>query len=205
MERFPSSLPGEREALDRERIVKAAMALVDREGPDALTMRRLGIEMGVKGMSLYNHIPNKESLVSDIVQLMFSQVRATNIEAGSWKEEMREVMRSFRNVGLAHPNAFALYSARPASPVHPERNSVGLLVEAGFPRQTAQFVVRVLSSYVVGMVSREVAGAWQSTPDAKHDSLDEVFELGLSSLLDGLEIRLTEARNEGSSPKVTAD
>src|SRR5207248_11528910 len=63
-----------RERLTRERVVEAAIALVDAEGIDALTMRRLGKELGVEGMALYTHVENKDGLLNAVSQQILSEL-----------------------------------------------------------------------------------------------------------------------------------
>jgi AcrR family transcriptional regulator len=177
------------------------MQLVDREGTHALSMRRLGKELGVTGMSFYNHVPNKEALVSDVIKEMFSEIAAPDGASTSWKDHMRGVMRSFRRVGLAHRYIFQLYAARPRNEILRTGDDIAILQQAGFEGPVASFALRTLSSYVVGFVSREVAGAWSGGPIRPDGSLrpegataplDEVFEFGLTSILDGLEDQLVD-------------
>ena len=66
---------GRSEPLSREEIVDAALAIVDAEGLEALTMRRLGAALGVEAMTLYYHVPNKEALLDLTVERMRSEMR----------------------------------------------------------------------------------------------------------------------------------
>src|ERR1700736_3062795 len=101
-----------REPLGREKILGAAMKLVDAEGLEALSMRRLGSELGVEGMSLYRHVRNKEALLYSLVEQMYAEIDPEAPLHGDWKERLISVMRSYRQVGLKHPHIFMLSLSR---------------------------------------------------------------------------------------------
>ena len=63
-----------RPPLTKERVLQAAVDLADREGLDALTMRRLGADLGVEAMSLYKHVANKEAILNGIVELVVGEI-----------------------------------------------------------------------------------------------------------------------------------
>ena len=102
----------ERTPLNRDRIARAALGLVDSEGLAALTMRRLGSELGVEAMSLYNHVTNKDDLLDAIVDRVYAEVElpATDLP---WKEQARGVFRGFRQVEVE-----VLRSALKARTIH---------------------------------------------------------------------------------------
>jgi TetR/AcrR family transcriptional regulator, tetracycline repressor protein len=77
------------EALSRGRILDAALRLVDEEGMGALTMRRLGAELGVNPMSIYHHLPGKDAVISGLVELVFSGMRMRYSEGSSWQDRVR--------------------------------------------------------------------------------------------------------------------
>jgi TetR/AcrR family tetracycline transcriptional repressor len=89
--------------LTRERIVTAALALIDEAGLDALSMRRLGRELGVDPMAVYHHVPNKDELLRAVVHQVFAELRVPHKE-GTWQERVREWAAAYREVALAHPN-----------------------------------------------------------------------------------------------------
>jgi TetR/AcrR family tetracycline transcriptional repressor len=89
--------------LTRERIVTAALALIDEAGLDALSMRRLGRELGVDPMAVYHHVPNKDELMREVVRKVFAELRVPRRE-GTWQERVREWANTYRAVALAHPN-----------------------------------------------------------------------------------------------------
>src|SRR5882724_2130797 len=96
-----------RRALDQPQVVRAALALLDEEGLDALTMRRLSERLGVKAASLYRHVRNKEELLqllADEINGEIPLVRST----GHWRATVREMARNVRNGLLAHRDAAQL-------------------------------------------------------------------------------------------------
>lgn len=88
------------------------MALLDDEGLGALTMRRLGSELGVEGMALYRHFPNKDALVDAVAAHLLDLVELPHPETVPWREGVHAVANSYRAVGLAHPIAFRLFATR---------------------------------------------------------------------------------------------
>jgi TetR/AcrR family transcriptional regulator, tetracycline repressor protein len=105
-----STEPPARTPLTRERIVRAALALVDEAGLGALTMRRLGAELGVEAMSLYKHVAGKEAILDGIRELLIAEFAATLPPgpATGWRDDLARFARAYRSVGRAHPEAFAL-------------------------------------------------------------------------------------------------
>lgn len=89
--------------LTRQAILTAALALVDEQGIDALSMRRLAAALKVDPMSIYHHVPNKAALVSGLVQTVFSEM-ALPAPGGSWPVQVRAWARAYRDLALAHPN-----------------------------------------------------------------------------------------------------
>ena len=102
-----------RRPLTRARILTAALRLVDREGLEALSMRRLGQALGVEAMSLYNHVPNKAAVLDGLVELLLGELEIPGPEAGDWWERIRRIAHSYRRSAHAHPHAFPLAVTRP--------------------------------------------------------------------------------------------
>jgi AcrR family transcriptional regulator len=98
--------------LQRTEIVDAALQLLDDEGLGALTMRRLGGELGVEGMALYRHFPNKDALVDAVAAHLLDLVELPDPETIPWRQGVHDVVNSYRAVALAHPIAFRLLATR---------------------------------------------------------------------------------------------
>jgi AcrR family transcriptional regulator len=100
--------------LHRTEIVDAALQLLDDEGLNALTMRRLGGELGVEGMALYRHFPNKAALLDAVAAHLLDLVDLPDPETVPWRQGLHEVAQSYRAAALAHPIAFRLFATRHA-------------------------------------------------------------------------------------------
>src|ERR671910_3474527 len=101
-----------RQPLSRRRILEAAVRLVDRGGLEALSMRKLGSELGVEAMSLYNHVPNKGALLDGMVEVLLGELEVPPENHG-WEERVRDGYRAFRRLAHEHPNVFPLLVERP--------------------------------------------------------------------------------------------
>jgi AcrR family transcriptional regulator len=90
-----------RPPLTRERALRAAVELADREGLAELSMRRLAAVLGVEAMSLYHHVPNKEAILSGMVDLVFAEIDLPPRD-GPWQSALRRRMSSMREVLVRH-------------------------------------------------------------------------------------------------------
>ena len=92
------------EVLSRRRILEAALRLVDEEGRGALSMRRLGAELGVNPMSIYHHLPGKDAVISGLVELVFSGMRVPYPDGSPWQDQVRAWAETYRDLVRSHPN-----------------------------------------------------------------------------------------------------
>ena len=92
MARKPTAAKKRRDPLSRERVLRAALEIADKEGIDALSMRRLGEDLGVKAMSLYKHVPNKDAVLDGMVDIVVGEITLPAI-GGDWRAEMRKRAR----------------------------------------------------------------------------------------------------------------
>jgi TetR/AcrR family transcriptional regulator, tetracycline repressor protein len=92
------------ESLSRGRILEAALRLVDEEGMGALSMRRLGAELSVNPMSIYHHLPGKDTVISGLVELVFSGMEVRYPDGSPWQEQVRAWARAYRDLARSHPN-----------------------------------------------------------------------------------------------------
>lgn len=171
---------GTREPLSRERIVREALALVDADGLEALTMRRLGERLGVEAMSLYGHVDGKQGLVEGMVDLLWGEVeRGVEGDAGDWRATLASLARSLRGVGGAHPSAFTLISG--ASPfTKPMLRTLAAGLEAmrtaGFDDERAAKTLNAVVGYASGYAAME-AGCREIADEACRDELEATVEL----------------------------
>jgi AcrR family transcriptional regulator len=146
-------------ALNRARVIEAAVDLADVEGLNALTMRSLAVALGVKPMSLYNHIGGKEDLLDGMVDFVFARIDRPQTDK-PWRSEIRARAVSSRAVLLRHPWALSLMDSRsspgPATLAH--HNAVaGVLLKNGFSPAMAARAYAIVDAYVYGFVLQEAA------------------------------------------------
>jgi AcrR family transcriptional regulator len=161
MERPPKRTRAHRAGLSREQVLDAALDLADREGAAALSMRRLGTELGVEAMTLYHYLPSKDALLDGMVERIMAEA-AAGPEDGPWDQALIGYARSLRAALLRHPGAALLVATRPA--VTPEtlrtaERGLGLLCAAGFPLGRALDTINALTLLVVAHAASEVATA----------------------------------------------
>ncbi|THV30011.1 TetR/AcrR family transcriptional regulator [Glycomyces paridis] len=144
---------GQKAGLTRGAVLDGAVRLVDREGLGKLSMRRLGAEVDVEAMTLYNYFANKDALLDGLVEHLFSRATLALADTGTWRERMRDYAHALRKTLVEHPNLVPLVVSRPA--VTPEslrvmEDGLAVLREAGFPARTALDLVYSLNEYVIG-------------------------------------------------------
>jgi AcrR family transcriptional regulator len=142
--------------LERERIVSTALKIVDRGGLKALSMRKLGAELGVDPMAVYYHIPNKQALLDAIVEAVMAGIDLSVDHPGDRAEErILGAARVYRDALLAHANALPIVLARgPATPaaLRPVERLIGILRDAGLPPAQAFAGMQLIAAAVRGAV-----------------------------------------------------
>jgi AcrR family transcriptional regulator len=141
------------------RSLTAALDLIDRDGADALSMRRLGAELGVEAMTLYHYLPNKDALLDGIVERVMAQAE-TGLADAPWDQALTAYARTLRAALLRHPGAARLVASRPA--VTPEtlraaERGLALLCDAGFPLGRALDTLNALTLFTVAHAASEVS------------------------------------------------
>ncbi|MEN9223110.1 MAG: TetR/AcrR family transcriptional regulator C-terminal domain-containing protein, partial [Thermostichus sp. BF3_bins_97] len=143
--------------LSRERILQAALDLADAEGLEALSMRRLAQVLGVKAMSLYNHIANKDDLIDAMVDQVISEIEFPS-PAPDWKTAMRQRAISAHQVLVRHAWATLPMVSRmnvgPAMLRYVDA-TLGCLREAGFSPEMADHAWNALDSHIYGFTLQE--------------------------------------------------
>jgi AcrR family transcriptional regulator len=151
----PSGKP--RIPLNRERVLRAAVAFADENGIAALTMRKLGETLGVEAMSLYNHVENKDQLLDGMVDLVFGEIDLPG-SGVDWKTAMRDRAESARRALRRHPWAIALMSTRtsPGSATLRHHDAViGNLRAGGFSIPMTAHAFSAIDSYIYGFALQE--------------------------------------------------
>ncbi|MEU3571644.1 TetR/AcrR family transcriptional regulator C-terminal domain-containing protein [Kitasatospora sp. NPDC036755] len=158
--------PERRGRLSRPLVLGAAVALVDREGLGALTMRRLATELGVESMALYRYTPGKEALIDGLVEAYFDEINS-RLRAGSvrgphgdgWRAELRRIAQAFAATAHAHPEILPLVATRPlavpvarrpASVLELTEHILAVLARAGFDDAGALTVYRTFVAWNLG-------------------------------------------------------
>jgi AcrR family transcriptional regulator len=148
-----------RTPLTRDRVLRAAVDLADRDGIGSLSMRKLAQELGVEAMSLYHHVASKDVILDGLIDLVFSEIDLPLGEA-DWKAAMRRRAISAREALRRHPWATGLMESRstpgPATLRHHDA-VLGILRNAGFPLELAAHAYSLLDSYIYGFALQETS------------------------------------------------
>ena len=212
-----------RHPLNKERVLRAAIALADKRGIEALSMRKLAEELGVEAMSLYHYVSNKDELLDGITDIVASEIEAPPAR-GDWKSAVRTSAISFHDALARHPWACSLMmsSVGPARLRYME-SLLRRLREAGFSPQLTHHAYHALDSHIIGFTlwAAGYTTAMRADPSAVESFLEQVpadqypyflehadqhmkptkrdavseFEFGLDLILDALEkIRRTRKK-----------
>lgn len=157
---MPTSRTAPGESLGRERIQAAALELIDQEGLQAFSMRKLGKMLGCEAMSIYHHFPNKDHILDGLVERLVGGVSIPPRSLNGL-DRLRALARSWREMTLRHPNMWPLLMA------HRLNSAVCLvflnevfvaLKDAGLDNETAARLFKVVSYFMMGAALDEIAG-----------------------------------------------
>jgi AcrR family transcriptional regulator len=142
-------------ALTRERILKKAVRMADRDGFDAVTLRRIASELGVHVTSLYNHVPTREAITDGIVEMLIDEAKLPSGPIG-WEEWVRSFFTAMGTVAATHPGAFTALHRRPVQGVHATASfevALEAFAKAGFGPEDAYSAVKAttLTALSVGL------------------------------------------------------
>lgn len=157
----------DRAPLTRQRVLDTAIEMVDRDGLDALSMRKIGSELGVEAMSLYKHVANKDAVLDGLVEHLWTDVHNTITEHTEWPEQLRSYAHAIRDTMHKHPQAASLLLSRcllPTQLLEIYATLIESLQDAGFDEATAARTVRALGGFALGYVSSELycLGVWRT-------------------------------------------
>ncbi|WP_017597504.1 TetR/AcrR family transcriptional regulator [Nocardiopsis lucentensis] len=205
----------QRVTLNRHLVIEAGIRLADAEGADALSMRRLGRELGVEAMALYNHVDNKDDLLDGMIERAAEEIELPE-DGADWREFARRRAVSAHDVLMRHPWLPALWTARitlgPARMRYMDR-ALRNLRESGFPPDLLDSGYHAVENHIVGHAMQAIGfpldaeemrelgePLLRSSPLAEypdlvahirhhleHPSRGDAFEFGLDLILDGLE------------------
>jgi AcrR family transcriptional regulator len=178
---------GTRRRLTRHDVLVAALRLIDDQGVDALSMRRLGRALECDPMRLYRFAASKDELLDGIVELVLSELQVpTDPPAHTWPDVLRAVALTYRDLALRHPHVVPLLVTRPLSTplglrplgtLRPLEALLELLIRAGFDARGALHAYRLYLGFLQGHVLTELQERVQNA-----DETDALLRLGLYRL-----------------------
>ncbi|WP_404388799.1 TetR/AcrR family transcriptional regulator C-terminal domain-containing protein [Humibacillus xanthopallidus] len=174
-----------RGTLSRDEVLAAAVRLVDADGLDGLTMRRLGQELGRDPMALYRYTRNREALLDGVAEHVLDQLDIPT-EGSEWQVELRRIAHDVRALAMAHPHVVPLLvtrppmtplGLRPLGTLRPLERILELLTNAGFPPADALHVYRTYFGFLFGSLLNELQ-------EVSHDpeESEALLRLGLHRL-----------------------
>lgn len=171
--------------LSRESLVRAALEIIDEDGVEGLSMRRLGRALARDPMSLYRHATTKAELLDGVAEAVLADLSVDTAD-GDWAAQLRAFARQFRGLALAHPNVIPLLVTRPlATPIalrplgtlRPLEAILELLIHAGFSTVNALHVYRSFYGFIQGHVLNELQEIVENAEET-----DDLLRLGLHRL-----------------------
>ncbi|AXE27665.1 TetR/AcrR family transcriptional regulator [Streptomyces globosus] len=204
--------------LSRDRIVEAAGALVDAEGLEAVSTRRLAAALGVSGPSLYNHFRTKDEILDAVADAVSARVDLSMFEAGSgrdWREALHAWAHSYRDALAGHPNLVPVLARGPGRRPAGLRLAdavFGAMTAAGWPPAQATRIGALMRYFILGSAVGSFARGFVDDREAydpadyphlgrahllaeRQREVDEgAFETGLTALLDGLSLQYAALR-----------
>jgi AcrR family transcriptional regulator len=198
--------------LNRQRIVAQAIAIIDADGLEALSTRRLARELNVRAPSLYNHFATKEEILDAAADAIIAEVDLSMFGRDPWPVALASWARAYRAALAAHPNAVPFLAHGPArrpAALRLAEAVFGALVDAGWPPRYATRIGATMRYFVAGSALGSFALGFVDDPSLyAHDyphlaeahrlrdhqrEVDEgAFELGLAALIAGLVRRFEE-------------
>jgi AcrR family transcriptional regulator len=218
--------PRDRTPLTRDRILRAALAIADREGLAAISMRRIGEALGVEAMSIYNHVANKAAVLDGIFETVLGELPAAE-PPRSWQTALQDRARALRAVLRTHPHVLPLFATRPAvTPASLTQLEAALTIlrRAGFTVEHALLAFQSLFAFVLGHTI--AAYSPRSSGEAAHPAyaalskadyphlveaaavldrydFDREFELGLEAMVLGLGAQRARRRRARADARST--
>ncbi|WP_330342222.1 TetR/AcrR family transcriptional regulator [Streptomyces sp. NBC_00557] len=205
-------------------IYAAALRLIDEDGVEALTMRKLATVLDANPMSLYHHVPNKEAVLRGVTRMVGAQFRTVTLEDAPWQERLRLLATDFRTLARRHPELMAYSFSHQPDFIQADdpfwTALTAIVAAAGVPLPEVPEIAALIVAVVVGVLAAELNGAlhqWANLkppgPDADGEDgptdaspgstgagtagpdRDHMFRLVMDMLITGLESRLTAGRD----------
>ncbi|WP_293995856.1 TetR family transcriptional regulator [Streptomyces sp.] len=199
-------------------IYDAALKIIDEDGVEALTMRKLATQLDANPMSLYHHVPNKEAVLRGVARTVGAQFRTVTLQDAPWQERIRLLATDFRTLAHRHPELMAYSFSHQPDFIQPDdpfwTTLTAIVAAAGVPQPEVPETAALMIAVVIGVLSAELNGSlqlWASlkppgaaadadeVTDADKADLDQdhMFRLVIDTLITGLEGRLANGRGAG--------
>ncbi|NGO13055.1 TetR/AcrR family transcriptional regulator [Streptomyces sp. HC44] len=200
-------------ALSREQIVSEAVQLLDAEGIEALSMRKLGARLDAGATSLYRHVANKDELIELVVDEIYGEIEvAVADDPAAWREGAARCAHSLRAAILRHPWIASVLGEMGMSYLGPNmmrlsENMLALFSRAGFPLDEADQAIGTLFAYVTGMSTSEAA--WLTklarSGQTEQDWVDRLWPAAEAAAQPYPHLREGYAEARGKDPRESRD
>ncbi|WP_432076647.1 TetR/AcrR family transcriptional regulator [Streptomyces wuyuanensis] len=144
-------------------IYVAALRLIDADGVEALTMRKLATTLDVNPMSLYHHVPNKDAVLRGVTRMVGAQFHTVTLEHAPWQERTRLLATDFRTLAYRHPKLTAYSFSHQPDFIQPDdpfwTALTAIVAAAGVPRSKAPEIAALIAAVVVGILTAELNGS----------------------------------------------
>jgi TetR/AcrR family tetracycline transcriptional repressor len=215
----PDTTAIRRDPLSRDRILQVAMRIADAEGHEALSMRRIAAELDATPMALYNHVPNKEALLTGIAGRLLEEIDLAAIDFSDWTTAIKSGYGEFRRVLLRHPNLLPILQRKSeVSPdaMRPIELALSILRSAGLTTENAFNAHCALTGFTMGHVLWQVTSPLfdeeggaahalehqrmlpadqfpnihEALPSIENCDMDAAFDFGMDAIIEGLKTKI---------------
>ncbi|MFN4002092.1 TetR/AcrR family transcriptional regulator [Microcella sp.] len=195
-----------RDALSHDRVLRAALALADAHGLEALTMRRLGTELGVEAMSLYRHVASKEALLDAMVDaIVLGWIDPHDAQIADWRARLAAVMHRAHDALMARPWAVELVANRPrvgGGRLRYAETITSALLDGGFSLQLAHHGLHIVDGTIMGFTAQQ---ARRPSAAALGDRVHELYDGLLANQYPGITRTIRERHDHDEEYSLMVD